>query len=139
MKKRIFLTIFKQKLNLNRFDRILSHLSPTDSDIFLTESNKISLDNRKVAAVRSSHPGVFLGKGVLKICRHGCSPVNLLYISRTPFLKNTSWWLLLNCFHPITKNLDLFECRRWSRILSGRGSGSMLPQKIFKIEIARLV
>ena len=71
---------------------------------------------------RSSHQKVFLGKGVLKICskftaehpcqsvisiklqsnfieialRHGCSPVNLLHIFRTPFLKNTSGWLLLN-------------------------------------------
>ena len=26
---------------------------------------------------------------------HGCSPVNLLDIFRTPFLKNTSGWLLL--------------------------------------------
>ena len=65
---------------------------------------------------------MFLGKGVLKICskfiaehpcrsaisiklqsnfieialRHGCSPVNLLHIFRTPFPKNTSRWLLLN-------------------------------------------
>ena len=64
---------------------------------------------------------MFLGKGVLKICRkftrehpcrsvisinlqinfikntlrHGCSPVNLLHIFRTLFLKNTSGWLLL--------------------------------------------
>ena len=64
---------------------------------------------------------MFLGKGVLKICskftgehpcrgaisvkllcnfneialRHGCSPVNLLHIFRTPFLKNVSRWLLL--------------------------------------------
>ena len=71
---------------------------------------------------RSSRPVVFLGKGVLKICikftgehscrravsikllcnffeialRHGCSPVNLLHIFRTPFLKNTSGRLLLN-------------------------------------------
>ena len=70
---------------------------------------------------RSSHPEVFLGKGVLKICSkfagdyhcqsvvsvkllcnfieitlwHGCSTVNLLHIFRTPFLRNTSWWLLL--------------------------------------------
>ena len=70
---------------------------------------------------RSSHPKVLLGKGVLKICSkftgehpcqnaisiklqnnfieialwHGCSPVNLLYIFRTPFLKTTSEWLLL--------------------------------------------
>ena len=27
--------------------------------------------------------------------RHGCSPVNLLHIFRTPFLKNISEWLLL--------------------------------------------
>ena len=28
--------------------------------------------------------------------RHGCSPVNLLYIFRTSFSKNTSGWLLLH-------------------------------------------
>ena len=27
--------------------------------------------------------------------RHGCSPVNLLHLFRTTFLKNTSGWLLL--------------------------------------------
>ena len=30
--------------------------------------------------------------------RHGCSPVNLLHIFRTPFSKNTSGWLLLNIY-----------------------------------------
>ena len=70
---------------------------------------------------RSIHSDVFLRKGVRKIwskftgehpcrsaisikllcnfieiaLRHGCSPVNLLHIFRIPFLKNTSWWLLL--------------------------------------------
>ena len=72
----------------------------------------------------SSHPGVFLGKGVLKICskftgdhpyrcrstisiklqnnfiettlRHGCSPVNLPHIFRTTVLQNSSGRLLLN-------------------------------------------
>ena len=70
---------------------------------------------------RSSRPEVFLRQGVLKIyskftethpCRsvisikllcnfieislqHGCSPVNLLYIFRTSFPKNTSGRLLL--------------------------------------------
>ena len=69
----------------------------------------------------SSHPEVFIGKGVLKICSkftgqhpwrsvisikllcnfieiklcHGCSPVNLQHIFRTPFPKNTSGGLLL--------------------------------------------
>ena len=63
------------------------------------------------ATVSSSHPETVLRKGVLKICskfigehpcrsmisvlRHGCSPVNLLHISRTPFPRNTSGWLLL--------------------------------------------
>ena len=70
---------------------------------------------------KSSPPEVFLGKGVLKTCskfrenpcrsaisakllcnfiemalRHGCSPVNLLHIFRTPFPKNTSGGLLLS-------------------------------------------
>ena len=71
---------------------------------------------------RSSHSEIFFRKAVLKICskftgehpcrnaisiklqsnviqiafRHGCSPVNLLHIFRTPFLKNTSRRLLLN-------------------------------------------
>ena len=64
---------------------------------------------------RSSSPEVFSKKGVpLQICSifripmqkcdfnitevtllHGCSPVNCLNILRTPFLKNTSVWLLL--------------------------------------------
>ena len=70
----------------------------------------------KPVKYRSSHPEVLLGKGFLKICskftvehpclsaisvkllcnfnditlRYGCSPVNLLLIFRTPFLKNTS-------------------------------------------------
>ena len=70
------------------------------------------------AFFRSSHPQVFLGKGVPKICsrftgehpcqsvisieitlRHGYSPVNLLHILRTPFPRNTSEWLLLIFAH----------------------------------------
>ena len=57
--------------------------------------------------IRSSHPDVSLGKGVQWIYRrtpipkyeitllHECSPVNLLHIIRTPFLKNPSEWQLL--------------------------------------------
>ena len=37
--------------------------------------------------------------------RHGCSPVNVLHIFRTTFLKNTSGWLLLNI--RINKNIRL--------------------------------
>ena len=48
---------------------------------------------------------MFLRKGVLKIgskfpveytIQHGCSPANLLHISRTPLYKNTSGGLLLS-------------------------------------------
>ena len=71
---------------------------------------------------RSSHPEVFLIKGILKICskftgerpcrnvisikllcniieitlRYGYSPGNLLHIFKTPFPRNTSRWLLLD-------------------------------------------
>ena len=43
--------------------------------------------------------------------RHGCSPVHLLYIFRTPFPKNTSGWLLLVRFWsvPIFANLVLHD------------------------------
>ena len=70
---------------------------------------------------RSSRPDVLLRKGVLKIyskftgehpcktvisiklfckfiefaLRDCCSPVNLLHVFRTPFIKNTSGWLFL--------------------------------------------
>ena len=79
---------------------------------------------------RSSPSEVLLGKGVLKICikftgerpcrseisiklqsnfieialRHGCSPVNLMHIFRTPFRKNTSGWLHLSLFRNIQDN-----------------------------------
>ena len=72
----------------------------------------------------STHPEVLLGKDVLKMCskftgeypcqsvisikflcnfteitlQHGCSPVNLLHVFGTPFLKNSSGGLLLKVF-----------------------------------------
>ena len=70
--------------------------------------------------IRSICPEMFLGICLLKICmhqilytgehpyaevkfikltlQHGCSPVNLLHIFRTPFPKTTSRWLLLLYF-----------------------------------------
>ena len=78
--------------------------------IALIEKWKSATDKGKffgsLLTYRSSHSELFLGKGVLKICskftgehsyrsaisiklqialRHGCSPVNLLHILRTPF------------------------------------------------------
>ena len=35
--------------------------------------------------------------------RHGCSPVNLLHIFRTAFLKNTSGWMLLQTLSVIRR------------------------------------
>ena len=89
--------------------------------------------------LRSSHPEVFLGKEVLKLCskftvehpcqseisitllcnfieialRHGCFSVNLLYIFRTLFPKNTSGQLL-DVFRGSATELmylNSFECQ----------------------------
>ena len=83
---------------------------------------------------RSNHPEVFLRKGVLKICstftgkhpcwsaisikllcnfieitlRHGCPPVNLLYIFKTTFPQNASEGLLLKS--KAVSAIDSFLC-----------------------------
>ena len=95
-------------------DRILYYLRH-----FISKLDMLKLS---IAFCRSSPPEVFTGKGVLKICSkftrehpcrcvilirllckfieislwHGSSPVNLLYIFRTPFVENTFGGLLLN-------------------------------------------
>ena len=94
------------------------------NDYFRCFFTKCELTQRNIFdwILRSNHPEVFLGNGVLKICRkfarenlcwsaisikllcnfieiplrHACSPVNLLHIFRTPYLKSTSEWLLLS-------------------------------------------
>ena len=43
--------------------------------------------------------------------RHGCSPVNLLDIFRTPFLKNSSGWLLLNTLLIVTYSISCLKGR----------------------------
>ena len=99
--------------------------------------------------LRSRHTGVFLGKGVLQRCsqsagehpcqrvisiqllcnfievalRYGCSPVTLLHIFRRPFLKDTSWWLLLKSSYSVW----IWEVR--TRKKSGFPAGSY----IFKV------
>ena len=96
------------------------------------KTKKLLSWSKQLLDVRSNTPEVFLRKGVLKICckfkgkqpcrsvisikllcnfmeitlRHGCSPVNLLRISRTSFRKNTSGGLLLGVirkYHVINK------------------------------------
>ena len=88
------------------------------------------------SAFRNSHPEVFLGKGVLKVRSkptgehpwwsaisiklqsnfigttlwYGCSPVNFLYIFRTPFPKITSGRLLLSIFTYIFVNNSYLFC-----------------------------
>ena len=89
--------------------------------IFVKLTSSLVISSKNLYNNRSSRPEVFLGKGVLKICSrftgehpcrsvisiklqsnfikitlwHGCPPVNLLHIFRTPCLKNTSGRLLL--------------------------------------------
>ena len=81
---------------------------------------------------RSSHPDVFLRKGVLKICSkfigehpcrsaisikllckitlwHVCSPVNLLHIFRIRLSRSTSWWLLLSIALNILNFFSMFQ------------------------------
>ena len=93
------------------------------SGLSFRKTKIISGDKKSLVFIgkfRSSHPEVFLGKGVLKICskytgehpcrsaisiqllcsfietalRYGCSE-NLLHVFRTPFLEKTSEGLLL--------------------------------------------
>ena len=118
----------------------------------------------KPVPCRRSHPEVFLGKGILKICskftgehpcrrvisiklksnfveitlRHGCSPVNLLHIFRTPLddcswpcswkfdiLLMKPWWIYLFCY-PLfpfilcmycMRSIHLIECALYREIL----------------------
>ena len=46
--------------------------------------------------------------------RHGCSPVNLLPIFRTPFPRNTSGWLPLNIEHILRENFSIHvSCKHY--------------------------
>ena len=102
---------------------------------------------------RSSHPEMFLGKAVLKLCskftgkhpcwsvisikllcnfielllRHGCSLLNLLHIFRTPFYKNGSGELLLQCAILFTNVTKIFFKK-----------SSMLPKKALQGRLLHL-
>ena len=101
----------------------VSHHIGTSQLIWENPENLFLFSRITFTECRNSHPEVFLGKGVLKIrskftrehpcrratssklqllwnfieiaLRHGCSPVNLLHIFRTPFPRITSGRLLL--------------------------------------------
>ena len=102
-----------------------------EGDFFFSALINNIIRDSDIINYRSSHPEVFLEKGILKICskftgehpcrsvisikllcnfieitlRHGCSPANLMHIFRTPFSKNTSGWLL-----PKLEILNLLNC-----------------------------
>ena len=109
-------------------------LKKTQSNSLLIKIFKSDRSFFPLSKLRSSHPEVFLGKGVLKICskfigehpcrsvisinsqssfieialQYGCSPENLLHIFRTPFPKSTSGRLLLKAFSGLISPLPLF-------------------------------
>ena len=60
-------------------------------------------ENMQQTYRRTFMPKCDFNRVALQLCnfieialRQGCSPINLLHIFRTPFLRNTSRWLLLN-------------------------------------------
>ena len=61
-----------------------------------TDESYVSCTASSEATVqRCSNENMFLSNFIEIRLRHGCSPVNLLHIFRTPFLEDTSGWLLL--------------------------------------------
>ena len=102
-----------------------------------------------------------LRSNFIEITLHGCSPVNLLHIFRTPFTKNTSGWLLLSRYLNCTelkslsghnprrhrtsfqRRYDVVRCRttlKRPRVCTGNDTQkSMLPmnKKISNFKIVR--
>ena len=109
---------------------------------------------------RSSHPEVFLGKGVLKIyskfiripmpkcdlikllCNfieitpwHGCSPVKLLHILRTPFLRNTSKELLLKLKSSFRSSHQRCSVKKSVLRNFEKSTGKHLCQSLFLVKL----
>ena len=57
---------------------------------------------------------------------HGCSPVNLLHIFRTPFPKKTSGWMLLRM--PVTTIDSLVH---WRNLFNGSVEAQKQPPEMF--------
>ena len=110
------LSLAKQKQKKMKLNQMLMKVLVELSSVYVNITKRKYVYNK----FRSSHPEVFLGKGVLKICRkstwehlcrsvisiklqnnfieielrHGFSPVNLLNNFRTTFHRKTSGCLL---------------------------------------------
>ena len=68
--------------------------------------------------------------------RHGCSPVNLLHIFRTPFLKNTSGWLFLKYNFPTSTPRVFHVVSTWNThdvFVRSRAATYGIPKYIFII------
>ena len=112
-----FINFVEQRLKFSHFE---GSIIPYDACCYWSQKLKW-LYFIIISYSKTSHPEVLKGKCVWKICskfpgerpcwsmisikllcnfiettlRHECSPVNLYHIFRTPFLQNTSRWLLL--------------------------------------------
>ena len=74
-----------------RLSANLSNPSTSEKNLLLILQISVPLSGNPFRS-----PGEKLFCNFIEIAlRHGCSPVNLLHIFKTPFLKNTSGWLLL--------------------------------------------
>ena len=58
---------------------------------------------------------------------HGCSPVNLLHIFRTPFTKNTSRLLLLKV---VNQQNDVMKYSSYRPVVKIKNSNTVIQQKI---------
>ena len=95
MKKNLFLKIHKKNPVAKSLFKKVTDRSLSSYVVARMCSVKIS------SKFTGEHPCLSV-MSIKLLCRfieitlcHGCSPVNLLHIFRTPFLKNTSEWLLL--------------------------------------------
>ena len=72
-----------------------ANADPERTDFVLQENNLRNVFQKKpsrgvlIKSCSENMPQITL--------QHCCSPVNLLYISRTPFPKNTLWWTASGC------------------------------------------
>ena len=109
-----FKTVMKNRVQLFSSNYLFHYCFPTS---FLSKIHKAIL----ITLARSSHPVVFLGGAVANkfieiTLWHGCSPVNLLHIFRTPFPYNSSGKLLLSDAFSNFLSVSSFKCA-WEKLV----------------------